>query len=182
MIKNTEKKIYILSLEMDSEHIKKKYSDLSEDNRIIIDDTALITHSQLCANLNGIPDLGAVIIDYFQLINTDSRVCGQKEIVRELKQIATELDIPVICTSQFPSITEEQRKNYRLVLSNLNRYSGGYVQDADVVLFLHRDTYYGIVEPLCNDMAEIVVAKNCYGDCKILPFNWSVQQLKFLEE
>lgn len=119
MIKNTEKKIYILSLEMDSEHIKKKYSDLSEDNRIIIDDTALITHSQLCANLNGIPDLGAVIIDYFQLINTDSRVCGQKEIVRELKQIATELDIPVICTSQFPSITEEQRKNYRLVLSNL---------------------------------------------------------------
>ncbi|HOO55234.1 MAG TPA: replicative DNA helicase [bacterium] len=86
-----------------------------------------------------------IIIDYLQLMSfegrySDSRVQQISEITRQMKMLARELDIPVICVSQL-SRAVEKRENKRPQLSDL-RESGSIEQDADLVLFLYRPDYY----------------------------------------
>lgn len=173
--RTAKKKIYIVSLEMGSEQIKKKFSDLSEENGIIIDDTPPITPSQIREKLNEIPDIGTVIIDYFQLLQSDNGIFEQNaainanKIAGELKLISKDFDIPVICTSQL-SRSAEERQNHRPVLSDLDRFNGGLVQEADVILFLYRDVYYDMEGAEDRSMEEIIVAKNRYVNCANLLF------------
>lgn len=79
MSKSAEKPIYIFSLEMSSELVKKKYKDIDKENRIVVDDTAPITLSEMRTKLAEIPDIAAIFIDYIQLITTDS---GEKGHLR----------------------------------------------------------------------------------------------------
>jgi len=110
--------------------------------------------------------IGFLVIDYLQLITGSGSFRTQEnrqneisEISRMLKNLARELNIPVICLSQLSRKVEE-RQGHRPMMSDL-RESGSIEQDADIVMFLLRREYY---DP--NDkpgMAELIVAKNRHG-------------------
>ncbi len=108
--------------------------------------------------------LGAVIVDYMQLMRADdpraNRVEQVGQMSRGLKILARELGIPVIAISQL-SRAPEQRPDKRPILSDL-RESGQIEQDADVVAFLYRDEYY---DPDSEDqgIAEVIIAKHRNG-------------------
>ncbi|WP_051600012.1 replicative DNA helicase [Mycoplasma elephantis] len=126
--------------------IAKEY--LSNLN-LFIDDSSTNTITDVAwklRRLNKIKRLDLVVIDYLQLLTSDkSSSFGNRQneinmISRTLKQLARELDVPIIALSQL-SRELEKRENKTPILSDL-RESGGIEQDADIVIFLHSDAYY----------------------------------------
>jgi replicative DNA helicase len=108
-------------------------------------------------------ELGVVIIDYLQLMEgsgSDNRVQELSRITRGLKQMARELNVPVIALSQL-SRGVESRTNKRPMLSDL-RESGSIEQDADLVLMIYRDEYYNPDTP-DRGITEIIVTKHRNG-------------------
>src|SRR5690625_47608 len=105
-----------------------------------------------------------IFIDYLQLLQPDGsyerRDLEVGAMTRELKQFALQHEVPVVLLSQL-SRNVESRKNNRPILSDL-RESGNIEQDADVVLFLHRDDYYGGSRCEVSDM-DVIVAKHRNG-------------------
>lgn len=147
---------------------------------IYLDDTAGITVPQMKAKLRRLKNLGLVIIDYLQLMNSgrriDNRVNEISEITRQLKLMAKELNVPVITLSQL-SRAVESRTDKRPMLSDL-RESGSIEQDADIVMFLYRDAYYNkdTAEPT---LAECIVAKNRHGETGTVNLRFSGQYQLF---
>lgn len=114
---------------------------------IFIDDSSTITTPEIfskCRKLKAEHGLDIIIIDYIQLItgrgNGDNRQQEVSEISRSLKQLAREMNVPVIALSQL-SRNVEKRDNKVPQLSDL-RESGSIEQDADIVMFLYREDYY----------------------------------------
>ena len=117
------------------------------DVPIYIDDTPILTPSEIrakCRKAKLEKNVGLIIIDYLQLMESKtangSRQQEISEISRGLKILAKELDVPVIALSQLSRATES-RADHRPMLSDL-RESGSIEQDADIVMFLHREDYY----------------------------------------
>jgi replicative DNA helicase len=121
-------------------------------HRLHIDDTPGLSIQQLrakCARLHSEHPLGLVMVDYIQLMKGDSKAKGNREqeissISRGLKELAKELNVPVIALSQL-SREVEKRPSRRPQLSDL-RESGAIEQDADIIMFLFRGEYYKIEE------------------------------------
>ena len=120
-----------------------------QDLDLFIDENAATTVNMLrnrCRRLIRQKGIDLIIIDYLQLLSTsnnnyhDNRVNEISYITRQLKSLAKEFNIPVIALSQL-SRAVEQRENKRPQLSDL-RESGSIEQDADVVMFLFRESYY----------------------------------------
>ncbi len=147
---------------------------------LLIDDTASMTVQQMKAKLRRVKDLGLVIIDYLQLMEStsksDNRVTVISEITRQLKVMAKELDVPVILLSQL-SRAVESRTDKRPMLSDL-RESGSIEQDADIVLFLYRDAYYN-KESTRQNISECIVAKNRHGEVGTVELIWDGQFTRF---
>lgn len=105
--------------------------------------------------------LGLIIVDYLQLMSHHRRVDNRQqeiaEITRSLKMLAKELGIPVIAVSQL-NRDPERRQDKRPQLSDL-RESGAIEQDADVVMFIHRDDS----DPAKKGLADVIVAKHRNG-------------------
>lgn len=111
-------------------------------------------------------DIQLLVVDYLQLLsgsssysNSDNRQGEISEISRMLKNLARELDIPIICPCQLSRKVEE-RTGHRPMMSDL-RESGAIEQDADVVMFILRREYYDPYDK--PGMAEIIVGKNRHG-------------------
>jgi len=138
------------------------------DAEIYIDDTPAITVADIrakCRRLKKERGLGMILIDYLQLIAGrgkagENRQQEVSEISRTLKQIARELEVPVIALSQL-SRGVEQRQDKRPMMSDL-RESGSIEQDADIVAFLYRDDYYD-KESEKKNIIEIIIAKQRNG-------------------
>ncbi|MCD8216913.1 MAG: replicative DNA helicase [Clostridiales bacterium] len=152
-------------------------------SRLIIDDTPGITVSELrskCRKYKLEHDLQLVIIDYLQLMSgsrrTDSRQQEISDISRALKQLARELQVPVIALSQL-SRQVEQRPDHRPMLSDL-RESGAIEQDADVVMFIYRDDYYN-KDSDNKGIAEVIIAKQRNGPIGTVNLVWLPQYTKF---
>ncbi|NHN32253.1 replicative DNA helicase [Paenibacillus agricola] len=150
----------------DWEKMTMAIGSLSEAN-IYIDDSPSVTVADIrarCRRLKQERGLGMILIDYLQLIHGrgkgDNRQQEVSEISRTLKQIARELDVPVIALSQL-SRGVEQRQDKRPMMSDL-RESGSIEQDADIVAFLYRDDYYD-KESEKKNIIEIIIAKQRNG-------------------
>ncbi len=187
----------ILSTE-DWENIAGVISELSGCD-IYVDDTSQIGVTEMRSKLRRVPNLGLVIIDYIGLMqannNADSRTQQISEISRNLKIMARDFGVPIICCAQLNRGTEARGvTNKRPALSDL-RDSGAIEQDADIVMFLYRDAYYkdtgatqeadsnAPMEDTANT-AEVIIAKNRHGECANVKMGWIGKFTKFrsLEE
>ena len=155
----------------DFNKINEAVARLGETN-LLIDDTSGMTIGEIKSKCRRVASsefgLGAVIIDYLQLIQGAPKYQGNRQqevsdISRNLKTMAMELDIPVIALSQL-SRSVEQRDDKRPMLSDL-RESGSIEQDADIVSFLYRDDYYSLKKDEIGDISEseYIVAKHRSG-------------------
>ena len=135
---------------------------------IFIDDTPGVRITDIrskCRRLKQEQGLGMIMIDYLQLILGSGRAGENRqqevsEISRSLKQLARELQVPVIALSQL-SRGVEQRQDKRPMMSDI-RESGSIEQDADIVAFLYRDDYYD-KESENKNIIEIIIAKQRNG-------------------
>lgn len=159
--------------------------------KLFIDDSAntsifeLATKARRLVKEHGVE---CIFIDYLQLIHADGKTINNREqevstISRTLKQLAKELNIPIIALSQLNRGVESRTgDNKRPVLSDL-RESGAIEQDADMVLLLHRPEYYGITEDEYNNsligMAEVIVAKNRNGGTGTVLLRFKGELMKF---
>jgi len=114
---------------------------------LFIDDSPSRTMTEIAANARRLKrrnNLGLIVIDYLQLIDPDNSRDPRQEqvakIARRLKGLARELEVPVLCLAQLNRQVESSKDN-KPQLSHL-RESGAIEQDADVVMFIHRDEYY----------------------------------------
>ena len=158
------------------QQLHTKINKLFEAN-MFIDDTPALSILELrakCRRLKAQKGIDLIVIDYLQLMTGDSSgkgASGNREqeiaqISRALKQLAKELDVPVIALSQLNRSTETRGGNKKPQLSDL-RESGAIEQDADQVMFIYRPEYYGITaddqgNPITG-MGEIIMAKNRSG-------------------
>jgi replicative DNA helicase len=151
------------------------------ESRLFIDDTPGISLTEMRAKarrlrqMSGSLDL--VVVDYLQLMTASTSGPGGKRyenrtqevsaISRGLKALAKELQVPVIALSQLSRASEQRGGDKKPMLSDL-RESGSIEQDADVVAFIHRESYYnrdenGQPDPDTEGKAEIIIAKQRNG-------------------
>jgi len=147
---------------------------------MFIDDTPSRTVTEIAAcarRLKRKENLGLLVIDYLQLIEPDnSRDPRQEQVAkmaRRLKILSRELEIPVICLAQLNRQAEAGKEGHRPRLSHL-RESGAIEQDADVVMFIHREEYYGTGDEAKKDdhSADIMVAKQRNGPTGDIKLTW----------
>lgn len=161
----------------------KKVTEGLQTLDIYIDDTPGTNVSAIKAKLRRVKNLGLVIIDYLQLMNSvvnyhGNRVSEISEITRMLKIMAKELNVPVVVLSQLSRGTEK-RDDKRPVMSDL-RDSGTIEQDADIVMFLYRNSYYDKTDPHQN-VCDCIVAKNRHGEIGTIKLGWLGEYTKFTE-
>ncbi len=149
---------------------------LLHDAPLYIDDSAGSSPLEIRAKarrLKAEVDIRLVVVDYLQLMRgSSSRVENRQqeiaEISRSLKALAKELNVPVVALSQLSRVSEQRGENSRPILSDL-RESGAIEQDADVVMFLHRDKAAfqpgesGEAGTLETSPTELIVAKQRNG-------------------
>lgn len=127
-----------------------------------------------------------VIVDYVGLIEPDENADKRANLVQQistiskgLKSLAREFDVPVIALCQLSRAVEGRNSKVPL-LSDL-RDSGSLEQDADVVLFIHREDYYHLDDPdyTPNNQANIVIAKHRNGPVGVITLRWQPDQTMF---
>ncbi len=142
------------------------------DAELYLSDASAITVPEMKSIVRRMRDVDCVIIDYLGLISsaerTENRVQEVTKITKNLKMMAKDLNIPVVCCAQLSRGTEGRGKSHRPQLSDL-RESGSIEQDADIVMFLYREEYYSAEQPedkqeeIDKDKTELIVAKNRHG-------------------
>ncbi len=174
-------------LEVDEWTRLAQAGDLLSKTELYFDETSDITVQQMKAKLRRMKKVDLVVIDYLGLMHsarqTDNRVQEVSEITRSLKIMAKELKVPVIACAQLSRATEQKGKSHKPALADL-RDSGSIEQDADIVLFLYRDTYYDAERADDEDMsdpgkAECIVAKNRHGEVGTIQLHWDGQFTRF---
>ncbi len=154
------------------------------DAKIYIDDTAgwnLIDLKSKARRLKIESGLDLIVIDYLQLMtngNSLNRVQEISEISRGIKELARELDVPIIALSQL-SRAVESRPDKRPVLSDL-RESGAIEQDADIVMMMYREDYYDEFSEK-KWLTEIFIRKNRNGPTGTVQLMFNKNNQKFLE-
>jgi len=150
---------------------------------LYIDDTPAITSMELRSKLRRLASnegLGAVVVDYLQLMSSKRRIDSREqeisEISRSLKAIAKEFNVPVVALSQLNRKVEE-REDKRPHMSDL-RESGAIEQDADVICFIYRDEVYNESSDE-KGLAEILVAKHRNGPTGKVNLRWFAEFTKF---
>ncbi len=212
--KQTGKKVAVFSLEMSGEQLASRMlsseamvdsyalrSGKIEDDdwqklahavqnlsgcEIYVDDSTGLTITQMKSKLRRMKNLGLIVIDYLQLMQsdrkTDNRTAEVGDISRNLKIMGKELGVPVICCAQLSRNPESRTGSggKRPMISDL-RESGSIEQDADVIIFLYRDDYYAVEKPeeAESNICEVIVAKNRHGATKTVKMGWIPQFTKF---
>ena len=153
------------------------------DLPIYIDDTSGITITGMKAKLRRMKNLGLVVIDYLQLMQSDRRIDNRvqevSDISRNLKLMAKDLNVPILTCAQL-SRGPESRTDKKPMLSDL-RDSGAIEQDADIVMFLYRPEYYDNKEQQNQNIAEVIIAKNRHGSTGTIEMGYMGQYFKFTD-
>jgi len=182
------------------EEIRDAVGEIS-DTPLYIDDTGGLPIGALTARARRLKrrvGLDCVIVDYLQLVTgsntrSDNRVQEVSEVTQALKALAKELNVPVIALSQL-SRQVEQRDDKKPQLSDL-RESGSIEQDADVVMFVYRESYYlERAEPkentdqhlawedemrLVRNQADVIIAKQRHGPIGSVKVHFDPDRTKF---
>jgi replicative DNA helicase len=158
-----------------------------EEAALFIDDTPALSPGELRARARRLKrehkDLALIVIDYLQLMsvpgNTENRATEISEISRSLKALAKELDLPVIALSQLNRALE-QRTDKRPVMSDL-RESGSIEQDADLIVFLYRESVYNKELPeIDRNVAEVIISKQRNGPLGTVKTLFQGQHTRFV--
>ena len=152
---------------------------------IYVDDTPGITVSEMrakCRRLKLEQGLGMVVIDYLQLIQSGAKSGASRqeqvaEVSRNLKIMAKDLNVPVICLSQLSRASETHEAPQ---LTDL-RESGSIEQDADIVLFLNRERNPENLPPEQQNLAELIIAKHRNGSTGSIPLVWRGEFTTYME-
>ncbi len=173
------------------EQLYHKTTGLTEAS-IFIDDTPALSIRELrskCRRLKAQHNIELIVVDYLQLMSGDSskNAGGNREqeiasISRAMKNLAKELDVPVIALSQLSRAVESRGGDKRPQLSDL-RESGSIEQDADMVMFLYRPEYYGFSEdengqPV-QGTGEVIIAKHRNGALDTIRLKFIGKYTKF---
>lgn len=157
---------------------------------LYFDETSAITVPEMKAKLRRMEGVDLVVIDYLGLMRsarkTENRVQEVSEITRSLKVMAKELNVPVIVCAQLSRGTETKGKSHKPALSDL-RESGSIEQDADIVMFIYRETYYDAEKKDDEERgdpnkAEIIVAKNRHGSIDTVELHWDGKYTRFASQ
>lgn len=195
------------------DRIRKGEIDVNEFGRIrdaaetlselplFVDDTGGITLAKLAARarrMKRTEGLDLIVVDYLQLVTApgrkgEGRVQEVSEITQGLKALAKDIGVPVVALSQL-SRQVENREDKRPQLSDL-RESGSIEQDADMVMFIYRESYYlGRTEPkpgtpehltwqdemnACQGLADVIVAKQRHGPIGTVRLSFNEDLTKF---
>ena len=172
----------------DNQKLVDKAADISK-SPMFVDDSPSRTVTQIAAAARRIKKrtgrLGLIVIDYLQLIDPDNASDPRQEQVakmaRRLKGLARELSVPVLCLVQLNRQAEAAKGSHRPRLSHL-RESGAIEQDADVVMFVHREEYYltGDEAERVAGEADIIIAKQRNGPVGDVRLLWQKQYTRFL--
>ncbi|MHB8901577.1 MAG: replicative DNA helicase [Thermoguttaceae bacterium] len=171
----------------DREDLVKASAELSKAP-LFIDDSPSRTITEIAATARRLKrreKLGLVVIDYLQLIepenSSDPRQEQVAKIARRLKGLARELAVPVLCLAQLNRQAEATKDN-RPRMSHL-RESGAIEQDADVVMFVHREEYYMTREEAKErelaGKADLIVAKQRNGPTDDVKLTWRQEFTRF---
>ena len=170
----------------DKQRLVEKASEISQAP-LFVDDSPSQTVSEIAAAARRIKrregGLGLIAIDYLQLIEPDNPDDSRQEqvarIARRLKGMAREMKVPVLCLAQLNRQAEDTR-DHRPRLSHL-RESGAIEQDADVVMFVHREEYYlrGEEQKEFEGKAEIIVSKQRNGPVGDVELRWEKKFTRF---
>lgn len=154
---------------------------------LYVDDTPSRTVTEIAAAARRIKrkgGLGLVVIDYLQLIEPDNPRDPRQEqvskIARRLKGLSRELDVPVLCLAQLNRQAEASKDN-KPRLSHL-RESGAIEQDADVVMFVHREEYYQTNDEdraRCAGEADLIIQKQRNGPTGDIKLTWLKDYTRF---
>ncbi len=191
----------LLSMESRIESNRLKIGDLEGDEweqlsravdtitkgEMFIDDTPGILFSEIknkCRRLKAENGLDLILIDYLQLMSFEGRAENRQQEIsslsRNMKQLAREIDCPVIVLSQL-SRAPELRKPHIPILSDL-RESGSIEQDADIVIFLYRDDYYNVDDSEKPGVCDLIIAKNRSGPTGKVELTWLSNYTKFVDK
>ncbi len=158
---------------------------------LYVDDSPTRTVSEIASAARRIQrtyngQLGLIVIDYLQLIEPDNPRDPRQEqvarIARRLKGLARDLKVPVLCLAQL-NRQAEGSSDHRPKLSHL-RESGAIEQDADVVMFIHREEYYrrGEDAEQYAGLAEIIIAKQRNGPVGEIEVQWQKDFTRFVDK
>jgi replicative DNA helicase len=156
---------------------------------IYIDDTPALSIFELRAKSRRLKqqhNVQLIIIDYLQLMSSGGKGGNREQeisnISRSIKEIAKELEIPIIALSQLSRSVETRGGDKRPMLSDL-RDSGAIEQDADIVGFIYRPEYYQLTEwpdgSPCNNQGEIIIAKHRNGSLRDVRLKFIGKYAKF---
>jgi replicative DNA helicase len=162
---------------------------------MFIDDTAGISLTEMRAKARRLKQnaggLDLIVVDYLQLMSATLSTAGGKHyenrtqevsaISRGLKALSKELNVPVVALSQLSRASERRGDDKRPMLSDL-RESGSIEQDADVVAFIHRESYYNRTEEMSEDekaKSEIILAKQRNGPTGIVHLHFISRFTRF---
>ena len=180
-----KKKVGYFSLDMSKEQVADRIllmnNNINDPNffeNFIVDDTAFLTVSQLQNKSREMlkqNEVDLIIIDFLQLLSKNGRVTRKRKnsikdvkILKGIKELAEELQIPIIVLTNLPWKIE-RRKNHKPKSNDLRR---SIRSASDTVLFIYRDGYYD-PDTEFKDIAEIIIAKNKYGDAnKTILLGW----------
>jgi len=178
------RKFHIGNLNGDEEERAKTAQMFLRRQNLYFNDTAKDI-SSIKKTLQGFSNLGLVIIDYVQLLSHEfkkgPRVREGHYIISTIEQMALELNVPVIVTSQIPRFERKKRWDYRPTLNDLRKEPWDFLEPvAAVVLFLYRDAYY---DGDCDHTtAECIIAKNRFGETGTIPLQWNDECGWFADE
>jgi replicative DNA helicase len=176
----------------DHERLQNALSQLVESN-MYIDDTAAISLAEMRAKARrlkqNVGGLDLIVVDYLQLMTAtlsskkgyENRTQEVSAISRGLKALSKELHVPVVALSQLSRASERRGDDKRPILSDL-RESGSIEQDADVVAFIHRESYYKRDEEMSQDeraKSEIILAKQRNGPTGTVLLNFVSRFTRF---
>jgi len=178
----------------DHDKLQRALGDLV-DSHLFIDDTAGISLAEMRAKARRLKQnaggLDLVVVDYLQLMSATLPSAGGKRyenrtqevsaISRGLKALAKELHVPVVALSQLSRASERRGDDKRPMLSDL-RESGSIEQDADVVMFIHREAYYNRDEEMSESdraKSEIIISKQRNGPTGTVHLNFISKFTRF---